>query len=922
MRQTLKFNRQWQRFLRQNSSFLLVILLFIFSMAAPPVFSMVGHIPSLHSQQHPLQLVQQGQSLYQQKQYEQAATVWQQAAAFANQNDFLNQAMALSNLSLTYQKLGKWLESKQAISESLMLLKTAQETPEQQRILAQSLDIQGQLQRAAGQPEVALETWKKAAEIYRKIGYKENYLSSQINQVKALQDLGLYRRACQTLLPALELDSTLCQSLNSSPLDELLGKLEQLPLVFSTAGRPNSLLKFEALHSLGNILQRMGNLPLAETVFKLSLTVAETLQASEEKSIALLSLGNTAQAFVEQQVALNNLCPANSVAGQKAQDALNYYRESAQNSPTLSIQFQAEVNQFILLIEKPQCFNIDFSSYQNLWSSIQEKIETLPVTRTKLYAQIYLTRSLTNFRTKKGQNFSPQLIELISLKELTELLQKTLAQSQKLGDRKIESYALGSLGKLSELNQQWKDAKQLTESALLLARSANASDVSYQWEWQLGRIFKMLDNRDAARAAYSQAVQSLQSLRKDFIVASLDTQFTFKESVEPIYRELIELLLQPGVETKQSDIIQARQALEALYVAELDNFFQDTCLEVQPVQVEDIDPKAAVFYPIILQERLDIIIKLPGKPLRYYSTPINANEVESTTNRMRQGLTSRRWRNAISPFLEQAQKVYDWLIRPIENELAESGVQTLVFVLDGSLRNIPMASLYDGQHYLVEKYNLALAPSLQLVDAKPFRREGREILAGALSQAQPGFGPLPYVEKELQEIATELPGQQLLNESFTKANLEQRVRAFPFPIIHLATHGEFGSQAENTFILAWDGRINAREFERLLRGNRQEARPIELLVLSACRTALGDKRAPLGLAGVAVRAGARSTLASLWRIDDEATAFFMARFYHELSQNNITKAEALRRAQVAFLKDAKFSHPYFWTAFVLVGNWL
>jgi CHAT domain-containing protein len=141
--------------------------------------------------------------------------------------------------------------------------------------------------------------------------------------------------------------------------------------------------------------------------------------------------------------------------------------------------------------------------------------------------------------------------------------------------------------------------------------------------------------------------------------------------------------------------------------------------------------------------------------------------------------------------------------------------------------------------------------------------------------------------------------------------------------VHLATHGQFSSSAQDTFVLTWDDRIRANDFSELLRtteGNRKH--PIELLVLSACQTATGDERAALGLAGVAVRAGARSTMASLWIVSDEATSLLMSKFYQELTNKQETKAEALRRAQVAVLRDEHFSHPYFWSAFVLVGNWL
>jgi CHAT domain-containing protein len=142
-------------------------------------------------------------------------------------------------------------------------------------------------------------------------------------------------------------------------------------------------------------------------------------------------------------------------------------------------------------------------------------------------------------------------------------------------------------------------------------------------------------------------------------------------------------------------------------------------------------------------------------------------------------------------------------------------------------------------------------------------------------------------------------------------------------VVHLATHGQFSSKAEDTFILTWDDRINIKQLNNVLKTrDRRESSIIELLVLSACQTAVGDKRAALGLAGMAVRAGARSTLASLWSINDAATASFMIKFYQNLADNKVTKAEALRRAQLALLQNPEYRHPYFWAPFILVGNWL
>ena len=275
--------------------------------------------------------------------------------------------------------------------------------------------------------------------------------------------------------------------------------------------------------------------------------------------------------------------------------------------------------------------------------------------------------------------------------------------------------------------------------------------------------------------------------------------------------------------------------------------------------------------------------------------------------------------------MEILQQINDWLITPVEAELANSNIKTLVFIPDGALRNIPMSVLHDGQQYLIEKYNLAVAPSLQLIDPQPLVRENLVALTAGLTEARPHrpkLGALPGVKLELDSINNHVSSQVLLNESFTESNFNIVLNASGYEVVHLATHGEFSSQAEDTFLLTWDDLININELNSIIRADSKQANPIELLVLSACQTAVGDERAALGLAGVAVRAGARSTLASLWYVSDEATKDLMTYFYQELAEGNITKAEALRQAQQQVLRDEEFQHPFYWSAFILLGNWL
>ncbi|NET49179.1 MAG: CHAT domain-containing protein, partial [Merismopedia sp. SIO2A8] len=311
--------------------------------------------------------------------------------------------------------------------------------------------------------------------------------------------------------------------------------------------------------------------------------------------------------------------------------------------------------------------------------------------------------------------------------------------------------------------------------------------------------------------------------------------------------------------------------------------------------------------------------------LTHVTVDINESDLDDLMDQYYQGVY-----NFISiRYRSLAQKAYDVLMRPIEEDLASRDIDTLVFVLDGVLRNVPMAALNDGEQFLVEKYSIALTPGIQLLpellSSQPLKDERLSVAALGLSEGRQGFLPLPNVENEIEQIRAVIPATQaLLNEHFTQENFVNLLSTSPSPIVHLATHGQFSSQQENTFVLTWDEKINVSDLSQALRvgADRRQA-PIELLVLSACETASGDRRAALGLAGVAIRAGARSTVASLWQVDDAAAAEMMGEFYAQIASQNVSKAEALRQAQLKILNNPQYrKHPYYWAPFVLVGNWL
>jgi len=864
--------RKWLRFLQFTVLGLLVAVVLHAQVAVGiGVEKAERQVDTASTSPSPAVQVQQAEDRYQAGQISDAIALWQQAEdRYQAAGDVLNQSLTLSFLATAFADLGQWTQANDAIEQASALLNAQNPAyTEISSVLAQVLTVQGKLQIDQGQASEALTTWQAAEAAYRETDDAIGIVGSQINQARALQSAGLYRRATA-----------------------LLTQVEQ-----SLRNQPDSRLKVTGLRNLGKMLRLMGDLAQSRMVLEQSLAIAQALQDGTPQSALdisgiLLSLGNTIRAQEE------------------ADTALTFYQQAAAIAPSVSAKMQIQLAELSLLVAADRS-----TDAQRLLPAIQAQLAQFPPGRLAAYAQINLAQSLIKLREPASD-----------LSASAQALAAVVEQVRGMGDRRTESYALGTLGSLYETTQQWDSAKTLTQQALSLSQSIDAPNIAYQWQWQLGRIFCrdaqpcVSEDLQNATNAYAEAVQTLRSLRSDLAAINQDVQFSFRESVEPVYRQFVELLLQAdGNAPSQDNLKQAREAIEALQLAELDNFFREACITARPIEIDQIDPQAAIIYPIILPTQLAVIVALPNQPLRYHRTKLAQVEVDRILTQMRQSLRPTAF---VEDWMPVAQQVYDLLLRPVETELATSDIKTLVFVPDGLLRSLPMAALHDRQQYLIEKYSVVLTPGLQLLQSQPIERLRLRGLLAGLSQAREGFPALPNVAVEIDQIKAEIPSQVLLDQSFTDRSLQTRLDSTAASIIHLATHGQFSSNADDTFILTWDGRINVKQLDQLLRSREGNLSPIELLVLSACQTAAGDRRAALGMAGVAVRSGARSTLASLWSVSDRSTAALMIEFYRELGQLGMTKAEALRRAQVALLHQDEFAAPYYWAPFVLLGNWL
>ncbi|NJQ98806.1 MAG: hypothetical protein HC784_17045 [Hydrococcus sp. CSU_1_8] len=362
------------------------------------------------------------------------------------------------------------------------------------------------------------------------------------------------------------------------------------------------------MRSLGNIFRSLGEFESSGKLLKESLTFP---QPAEEKSMTWLNLGKTERAKAgktQNMYDRTKITDERDKAIAQANRALDYYQEAANQSNSNSLKIQAYLQQLSLLIELRQWLTQqqDNKNAADLSTQINAKIaqlrssqiDRLPASRTSIYAKLSFARSLSQLeRDREAFQYTSTAVE----------------QAKAIGDPRSQSYALGTLGNLYEKNKQWGEAQTLTEQALGIAQSIQAEDIAYQWQWQIGRIDRANGKTKDAIAAYNAAVATLDAVREDLIAIDSEVQFSFRENVELVYRELVELLLidRNNTQPSQDNIKKATQIIDSLQLAELENFLSCNLAPLVEISDRQVDPNAALIYPIILRDRLEIILKLP-----------------------------------------------------------------------------------------------------------------------------------------------------------------------------------------------------------------------------------------------------------------------------------------------------------------------
>ncbi len=726
-----------------------------------------------------------------------------------------------------------------------------------------------------GDFEHAAQSWEQAIGFLK--GNSDVYIDVGMHLANAYQALGYHRKALSTLGRA-------------------------LPVLEKSKDRKRKAL---FMNTLADIHLSLGNMDEMAKHITAGLEEAHSAESPRILARVLNNLGNVLAVDTFYQEALVAYGECLEITGDSKDD-----RE-------LKARVAINITRTVLL-------GGDYESALPAINHALIQTESLPDTHNKASHLVSLARLIREIQQKLPQsdkNFTDSLTRVAH-----KSLHKAGQIAKALKDIRMISYSSGYMGNLYEDKGSYPEAMKLTRRAIFFAQQGNFPEILYRWQWQLGRLLKAGGDIEKAVKAYRDAIKILEPIRRELFKGYRSQKEPFDEEIKPVYLGLAELLLNqaaqlPEGKTREEKLRQAMDAMELLKTAELQNFFHDECSTVMQSKIERVDrtpAHTAVIYPIPLPKQLSMLLILPDG-MEQTTVDVDSARLKETITRFRGRLQNR----TNNRFLYEARELYNWLIRPIEAKLKSHKIDTLVIAPEGSLRLIPFSTLHDGENFLVEKYAMGLIPAISLTDPKPFDSKDVPILISGLSEGVQGFSALPSVKAELHDIKEIMAGDVLLeNKEHNIDNLAREFKNNAYTIVHMATHGVFGGTPEDTFLLTYNDKLTMDMLEELVGFGRYREKQVELLTLSACQTALGDERAALGLAGVAVKAGVRSTIATLWFVDDESTSLAIREFYRQLKTPGISKAKALQNAQKKLIGQLRYRHPLYWGPFLLIGNWM
>ncbi len=700
---------------------------------------------------------------------------------------------------------------------------------------------------------------------------------------------------CFNLASGLSVPSTICNGV--------------FPESFSKNLRGNTITNLSKINELGIILRKLGYLEQAK------ITLNRALELSGDNPEIKLNLAN-----VEKQIFKRKL---NSYLGTISR------RDQLKNITKIADQASLTLNQYENLfgeIESP----IEIKAALNwlsVWASLDNQIPELEdIRKAKFDIMSNLAHKVDSIvnSTHKSNNF----IDRLSLSESLWKCRNIFPEGEEIAQRNTLSViklaeVTNDLLTLSKANGLYatiltdlgdnQNAISRFEIAINLAKSIGAIDLSQKWQAEIGELYNKIGNRTSALAYYESSISDIEQIQKDILPLKNEIQFDFRDRIEPTYREYLELLFKE----KQPNLKKVLDIYERLQIGELENYLQCSKLGLGLVsRIGELPPKEspdAAIYLIQMPHQYALILRDKYNNLTHRT--LNYKKVNEAIKSVRQNLQGAEFKRINNRSMKIIfHELYNEILSPVEKILPKDG--NIVWVVDSKLQNIPWGLLSDGSQYLFEKYLISYSLGTELESPKAINPKNLSVLiAGStIFPNEPSYSSLPSVVDEIKAINNLLTGRNLLNKTFTYNRL---LRYTGYPIIHIASHAQYSSNPDESFILSWESRIKMQELQKLVQTN---GKPLELLVLSACESAEGDSRATLGLAGTAVRSGARSTVASLWLVPDESQVMLMGKFYEGL-KNGQSRAMALQQAQIYLMNSEKWDNPYYWANMMLLGSY-
>ena len=529
--------------------------------------------------------------------------------------------------------------------------------------------------------------------------------------------------------------------------------------------------------------------------------------------------------------------------------------------------------------------------------------------------------------------------------------------ARSLGNRRLLAHSHAALSDIYAENHRYDRAIDDIRHAVFYAQENNLTDILYRFQWKLARLFNArnqssTDDLNKSIETYQMAIDtlnpgdppciekkqnadtpnrmSLYNVRKDLLNA-YPTGITFEKNIKPLYVERVDVLLTQALKPEQSKeatrhlIVQALDTLERLKLAEYKDFFQDECLgkDFSPVSIDSnhlvhTNPATAIIYPVFMKKRV-IVILITANEITMFPVKARRQQIEETALEFRKALENKDQ----ELYRGYAGQLYIWLMRPMAELLQKDNIKTLLIVPDDVLRLVPFAALYDGFDYLIKQYAIAYLPKISGVHPEWLPRKNVSLFFGGLSNTRNDILPRHHVETDSKTISLALKHliktDDIINRSFSPKKTVRKFKKTYYEIAHITAFCQIGKTPNDFFINAHSSLFHLNDIEHAL----NQKKPPGLVVFDYCKTLTEDKHSTLFFSGFPMKTGTRSLLLSLWTGRDIGGSGIVPEFYRQLIRTPYqSRAEALQAAQIETLGKPRFHHPFYWSGFMLIGDWL